>query len=286
MMHNATMEICTTTSIVRRYLLGESFKSVLIRLTIILSSIGVVWSGIMLALVIHTKYQRSKQMLKSSMTHHHLCDSITSLNNKQSNRSKRNRLYDSTSASTSLCCYRIRRFLSYLVEYCIFCSSSSPSMDNEISKAESSPPIRRKSQAEPSFMPMYPHPPSSKVQLVIESMTGRPLYRNKNILKIGKKISLYRESESLSGDEFRSFHTNDYGRKSSIEVNTNTSDFVQQVVQFLLNFLDYLLIFVFFFRENQIIMINVLQFHSKMTKTQMLVKQQKFYQAYKNTIQK
>ncbi|CAF3450987.1 unnamed protein product [Rotaria socialis] len=224
MMNNGTAEPFLTTSIFRRYLLGESFESVLIRLTIILSAIVVVWTGIMLALIIHTKCQRSKQILKTSVPHHHLCDSNSSLTRKRPNRSKQNRRYDS---SSSTCCNTVCYFLSELMQRCIFCpssSSSSSSVVNENSKIESSLIKQEKKQGE--FMPMNSQANSSKVQLVVEAMTRRSFSRNKNVFNIGKKISSYRETESSSGDELKSFYLCDNDQKSPIEMHANTSNVV------------------------------------------------------------
>ncbi|CAF3917491.1 unnamed protein product [Rotaria magnacalcarata] len=222
MMNNGTAELFLTTSFFRRYLLGESFESVLIRLAIILSAIVVVWSGIMLALIIHTKCQRSKQMLKASVPHHHLCDSNSSLTKRRSNRSKQNRRYDS---SSSTCCCTICYFLSELMQRCIFCpSSSSSSVVNENSKIESSVIKQEKHQRE--SMPMNSHVNSSKVQLVVEAMTRRSFSRNKSVFKIGKKMSSYRETESSSGDELKSFYLCDNDQKSPMEMHANTSNVV------------------------------------------------------------
>jgi hypothetical protein len=92
-MNNVTTDISPTISFFRRYLLGDTYKNSLIRLTVILSAIVIVWSGIMLALIIHMKCQRTKQMLKTSNTHHHLYDSNSSLT-KRRYPSKRNRRFN------------------------------------------------------------------------------------------------------------------------------------------------------------------------------------------------
>ncbi|CAF2845621.1 unnamed protein product [Rotaria sp. Silwood2] len=225
-MNNVTTEISPATSIFRRYLLGESFKSILIRLTVILSAIIVVWSGIMIALIIHMKCQRSKQMIKTSIPHHHLHDSSSSLTRKQSNRSKRNRRFDSSSSS-STCCFSICHFLSQLRQHCIFCPShlSSSPIENENSKNRSSPKTKRKQRKESVSVNSCSN--SNNVQIVIEAMNKQSLSRNYNVVNIGKKISLYRETDSSSGDELKSFYTFDKDQKPSIEINSNTSNIIQ-----------------------------------------------------------
>ncbi|CAF0870010.1 unnamed protein product [Rotaria sordida] len=224
MMNNLTTEMSLTTNIFRRYLLGESLKSILIRLTVILSAIIVVWSGIMVALIIHMKCQRSKQMIKTSIPHHHLYDSSLSLTRKVSTRSKRNRRFDSSSLST--CCYSICHFLSQIKQHCIFCSSSS-SIDNENSKNRLSPITKRKQRIESISVNSCSN--SHNVQIVVEAMTKRSLNRNHNAANIGKKISLYRETDSSSGDELKIFHPFDNNQKHPIKINSNASNFVQLI---------------------------------------------------------
>ncbi|CAF3454885.1 unnamed protein product [Rotaria sp. Silwood1] len=226
-MNNVTTDISLTTSIFRRYLLGESLKSILIRLTVILSAIIVVWSGIMVALIIHMKCQRSKQMIKTSIPHHHLYDSSSSLARKQSNRSKRNRRFN----SSTICCYSICHFLSQLKQHCIFCPSKSLSstIDNENLKNRLSPKTKRKLRKESISVNSCSN--SNNVQIMVEAMTKRSLNRNYNLVNIGKKISLYRETDSSSGDELKNFSTFDNDRKPSMEINPNTSNIVQLVIE-------------------------------------------------------
>ena len=99
-MNNVTKDISPPINIFRRYLLGDSLKNSLIRLTVILSAIIIVWSGIVIALIIHMKCQRTKQILKTANTHHHLYDSNSSLTRKRSNCSKRNRCFNSSSSAS------------------------------------------------------------------------------------------------------------------------------------------------------------------------------------------
>ncbi|CAF0921659.1 unnamed protein product [Rotaria sp. Silwood1] len=66
---------------------------------------------------------------------------------------------------------------------------------------------------------------------MVEAMTKRSLNRNYNLVNIGKKISLYRETDSSSGDELKNFSTFDNDRKPSMEINPNTSNIVQLVIE-------------------------------------------------------
>jgi hypothetical protein len=217
MMNNVTADISTTISFFRRYFLGESLKNILIRLTVILSSIIIVWCGIVLALIIHMKCQRSKQMQKTSNTHHHhLYDSTLSLTKKRvKNQSKRNRRFNSSSSSlSSTRCYSIRHILSRLKRHCFFWPSSS--RVNENSRDRSLSLTQRKTQSEPQ--PAISLLKTNKVQLVVEAMSRRPLTPASNRLNIGKKISLYREADSSSGDELRNLYSIENERKSPIEI--------------------------------------------------------------------
>jgi hypothetical protein len=188
-MNNGTTDISPAINIFRRYLLGDTLKNSLIRLTVILSAIIIVWSGIVIALIIHMKCQRKKQMLKTSNTHHHLYDSNSSLTRKRSNSSKRNRRFNSSSSSlSSSCCYSIRRVFSQLKQHCIFWPLSTSHR----------PTSAKKPKEVSSITP-------NRVQLVVETMGNQPSKPIHRPINIGKKISLYRETDSSSGDELRNF---------------------------------------------------------------------------------
>ncbi len=228
-MNNVTNEISLTNNLFRRYLLGESMKNIFIRLTVILSSIIIVWCGIMFALIIHMKCQRSKQMLKTSNTHHHLYDSNTSLTKKRSNCSKRNRRFNSSSSSlSSTRCYSIGRILSQLKPHC-FVWPSSPINENSINRSESLIKLKQKSES----LPKTSYPTPNKVQLVVESMTRRSISGNHNTINIGKKISLYRETDNTSGDELKNLYSITNELKPQIEITQNSSSNTIQVVYFI-----------------------------------------------------
>lgn len=213
-MNNVTYDISSTNNLFRHYLLGESVKNIFIRLTVILSAITLAWCGIMLALIIHTKCQRTKQMLKTSNTHHHLYDSNSSLNKKRSNR---NRRFNSSSSSlSSTRCYSIRHILSELKQRCSFWPSSTIN-ENPVCRTSSSLVKPKQQQIESSPRNIYSTP--TKVQLVVESMTSRS---NQNSIKIGKRISLYREVDSSSGDQLKNLHSIENNLKSQTELNQNT----------------------------------------------------------------
>ena len=152
----------------------------------------------MFALVIHTKCRRTKQMLKTSNTHHHLYGSTLSLNRNRSNRWKRNRRFNSsTSTLSSTSCCSIRHILSQLKQRCGFW----PSLTKPGQQVET---VARSFYSTPS-----------KVQIVVEMMTKRSVNLNHNLINIGKRISLYREGESSSGEQFKNLHLIDPNREHS-----------------------------------------------------------------------
>ena len=224
MMMNTTAEISSTNSLFRRYLLGESIKNIFIRLTVILSAIILVWCGIMCALIIHTKCQRTKQMLKNASTHHHhhLYDSTSSLSKSRSNRCKRNRrLYSSTSSLPwprccfcCCCCCSIHHLFSQLKQRCGFWPSSSSSIVNDVSIQQIASIPKTKQPMETIARTVHSTP--SRVQIVVETIAEPSINLNENLPKIGKRISLYRggDGRSSSGDQFRNFHSSDVNYSS------------------------------------------------------------------------
>ena len=118
-MNNRTTDMPMTSSFFRRYLLGESFRNILIRLTVIASAIILVWCGIMLALIVHMKCQRTKQMQKTS-NNQQLYGNRTSLDKTQSNRSECQAHYQSPASPPPQRCCSIVRFLLQLKRCCIF----------------------------------------------------------------------------------------------------------------------------------------------------------------------
>ncbi len=222
-MNNVSYENSSTDNFFRHYLLGESVKNIFIRLTVILSAIILVWCGIMFALIIHTKCQRNKQMLKTSNTHHHLYDSNSSLNKKRPNRVKRvRRCHSSTSSLSSTRCYSIRHILSELKRRCGFWPSSPI---NENSTFRTSSTIIVPKQLSESYSKSASLTPT-KAQLVVEAMTRRSVYTSRNSKSLGKRLSLYRDADSSSGDHLKSLHSVDNNLKSSIELNQNSIQLV------------------------------------------------------------
>ena len=225
-MNNISLEISSTNSFFRRYLLGESIRNIFIRLTVILSAIVLVWCGIMCALIIHTKWQRNKQMLKNSNTHHHLYDSTLSLTKKRPNRCKRNRrLYSSNSSlSSSYCCYSIDHLFSQLKQRCGFLPSSSIVNDNSIQQIAS---ITKSKQHLDSKAKKF-HA-TSKVQIVVENVAESPIDRHRNSMNIGKRISLYRGGGSCSGEQLKNLNFIANKSQPALISNQNISSTIQPV---------------------------------------------------------
>jgi hypothetical protein len=69
----------------------------------------------------------------------------------------------------------------------------------------------------------------NKVQVVLQSMTRRTLTSNHNKINLGKRLSLYHEADSSSGDELKNLHSIQDDLKSPIEINPNTSNTIQLV---------------------------------------------------------
>lgn len=206
MMMNITTDISSTNSLFRRYLLGESIKNIFIRLTVILSAIILVWCGIMCALIIHTKCQRTKQLSKNANTHHHLYDSTTSLTKTRSNRCKRNRRLNSSSCYCCCCC-SIRDLFSQLKQRCGFWPSSSSSIANDISIQQIASITKTKQPVETIAKTIHSTP--SRVQIVVETIAEPSMNINQNLPTIGKRISLYRGGgrASSTGDQLHNFHS-------------------------------------------------------------------------------
>jgi len=222
-MINSTNQIQLTNNFFREYLLGESLKNVFIRLTLILSSIMLVWCGIMFGLIIHTKCQRTKQMLKTSSTHHHLYDSNSSLTRKRSKRNRR--FYSSSSSISSTRCYSIRRLLSQLKQHCVFSTSSMN--DNQLHRSASF--VREKKSIKKSLRNNYNSTPE-KVQLVVNSMTRRSILPNANPAHIGQRISLYQDVDHSSGDELKNLYSNENNIKSDLEIIQDRSSPIRLVI--------------------------------------------------------
>ncbi len=214
-MNNVTNDKSPTNNLFRRYLLGESIKNIFIRLTVILSAIIIVWCGIMFALIIHMKCQRTKQTLKTSNTHHHLYDSNTSLNKKRSKHSKRNRRCNSPSPSlSSRRCYSLFRSLSQLKQHCVFWPSSSSTVNENLMNRSSLLIKQRETKTNNSYST------PNKVQVVLQSMTRRTLTSNHNKINLGKRLSLYHEADSSSGDELKNLYPIETNPKS-IQTSSN-----------------------------------------------------------------
>lgn len=220
-MSNGTANLSMPGSFFRRYFLGESINNILLRLTIILSAIILVWCGIMLALIIHTKCQRRKQLQKTS-TSHHLYDSSTSLTNRRSTRSKRNRRFQSSRNSlTSARCYSIRRLLSQFKAHCFFWPSST-----ERRNANSTDQISAVNRRDEALLTSSSRSTSNKVQLVVEAMTRHPRTSKHRLFHPRKKGSLYRETDSSSGDDSRNPYAFERDQPIPVETKRGTCNVV------------------------------------------------------------
>lgn len=226
MMNNISLEISSTNNFFRRYLLGESIRNIFIRLTVILSAIILVWCGIMCALIIHTKWQRNKQMSKNANTHHHLYDSTLSLTKKRPNRCKRNRrVYSSNSSlSSSYCCCSISELLLRLKQRCGFWPAPSMAQENSVQQIASITKSKQHLDTKAKSL----HSTSSKVQIVVEKVAESPMNSHRNSTNIGKRISLYRGGGgSCSGEQLRNLHLPE--RQSSSISNQEISSTSQPV---------------------------------------------------------
>ncbi|UJR38043.1 hypothetical protein I4U23_030725 [Adineta vaga] len=216
-MYNVTTEISVTVNIFRRYLLGESLKNSLIRLTVILSAILLVWVGMIFALIIHLKCQRSRQILKSS-TSHHLYDNEHDSIRKRSEQLVRNRRFDSSVSSiSSTRCYSIRRIFIRLKRCCIFW----PSVANANDDSEKRSSISSK-QRDTIRMNSCTVPP--KIQIMIENTVKRPS------TNVGRKLSSYYEGDSSSSEELKTLCSSENNREIQIEINRKSSN-VTELVQ-------------------------------------------------------
>ena len=95
MMHNLTRDGETTSSIFSRYLLGESYKNILLRLTTILCSILIIWFGLMVTLIFFIRHQRRKHLQSLLESHFHLYGSKLNLTSNQYKELKRRSQYHS-----------------------------------------------------------------------------------------------------------------------------------------------------------------------------------------------
>ncbi|CAF1087989.1 unnamed protein product [Adineta steineri] len=205
-MNNVTREISLANNFFRQNLLGESLRHSFIRLTVILSAIIIVWGGIILALIIHMKCQRARQMIKTSNTQHSY-DNDTNSNKKRSNNHKRNRRFDSSSSSVSLTRYSIRHFLSRLKRHVIFWPSSSTST---ITAALAAATTEKNNSIRESLLLKKEHQMiptnSNTIQILVENMTRRPLNSNRYVPNIvASKLLFHHETDSSSGDELKNF---------------------------------------------------------------------------------
>lgn len=227
-MNNISSEISSTSNFFRRYLLGESIRNVFIRLTVILSAIILVWCGIMCALIIHTKWQRNKQMLKNSNTHHHLYDSTLSLTKKRPKRCKRNRRLYSSNSSLSLsycCCCSMDRLFSQLKQRCGFLPSSAIVNDDSIQQIASITKSKQHVDAKAKNL----HAITSKVQIVVENVAESPIDRHRNSTNIGKRISLYRGGGSCSGEQLKNLNFMENNSRPALISNQDISSSIQPV---------------------------------------------------------
>ena len=201
-MNNRTTDMPMTSSFFRRYLLGESFRNILIRLTVIASAIILVWCGIMLALIVHMKCQRTKQMQKTS-NNQQLYGNRTSLQKTQSNRSECQAHYQSPASPPAQRCCSIVRFLSQLKRCCIFWPSAAPSNRITIERPSSLTVRDQRMKSGPNSSMSR----SSRVQFAIQAMSRKPLGSTSRTLETGRKVGLlYRDRNSSASDESRILH--------------------------------------------------------------------------------
>jgi hypothetical protein len=77
-----------TKSFFHQHLLGESLKSIFIRLTVILLATIIVWCFMIVILIFYARHQRKKHMQHLLESHHHLYDIKLNLTNNRSNSLK------------------------------------------------------------------------------------------------------------------------------------------------------------------------------------------------------
>ncbi len=87
-MNNLTTDVHITKSFFHQHLLGQSLKSIFIRLTVILLANIIFWCFIMFILILYTRHQRRKHMQHLLECHHHLYDTKLNLTNNRSNNLK------------------------------------------------------------------------------------------------------------------------------------------------------------------------------------------------------
>lgn len=182
-MNNATGDVPPTMNFFRRHFLGTSFQHILLRLSLILSSIIVVWCGIMLGLIIHTKCQRMKQIQKGSTTHHHhLTESTSSLTRNRPNKTPRN-------PSTLNPCRILSRLFSRL-----FSSSRVESIErNGISTGK---------QNKIELIAINnSRSTSNKIQHVVRAIKRRSTRFNQQNSRNDRKLNQFGETDSSSGEE-------------------------------------------------------------------------------------
>ena len=204
-MNDETREISMTIGFFRRYLLGTAIHNILIRFTLILSVILIIWCGIMVALIIHTKCQRAKQTQKGTNNHrlhhhHHLHDSTSSLTkSRPSNTTQKMKSEESNSSLRSSGCYSFCRFFSLLKRRCLCClCSSSNRRQNSVE--------RQKTRAE-VIQPNDSLLMASRVHLVVEAMTRHPVRGHQTLLDKNENSSFVYEADSFDVDELQDQQT-------------------------------------------------------------------------------
>ena len=162
------------TGAIHSYLLGESVKNVVLRLTLILTAIISIWSCMIAVSMIRTRYRRRKQTFKSSHSLHHLTfENAKSVG--MTHPSQRRSRFDSSSTPLS-------RKKTNVFERIL------PSIKR---------PVRKETVAYRSVLKKEQHPPSdpAKIHAVIEAMTRRSFTSShrgsleKNPLPYGEEIS-------------------------------------------------------------------------------------------------
>jgi hypothetical protein len=173
-MKNITAVVHMTNSFFREYLLGESLKNILIRLTFILSGTIIVWFCMVLIITLCMGYQRRKQMQHSLNSHHHLYDSMLNLTTNQCNDLHQSYRYSSLSPTI-------------------------PSLRSDsVAKQKYLFGTKSIQQRYPEENKLLINP--NKTQAAVEAMSRPPLlFKDKAIIK----------EDSLNNDESKIHHLND-----------------------------------------------------------------------------
>jgi hypothetical protein len=173
-------------SVFHRYLLGESLRNIFLRFTIILSSILFVWCGIMLALLIHTRCQRRKQLQKKQSNHHQVYDSNLSLNKSQTKFNRR--FHSSDGLFHSLCCKHLRSCFVRLRNRC-FSGTNPTHFVSEPTPPQSSVEPRQPNETMPRQSTNRASQRSNRLQIAVQSMSRQSFLRKEPFVSTNQVAS-------------------------------------------------------------------------------------------------